>query len=161
MPLQTTQTGAPDGVHPQRSQMEKTMKYFLASLLLTLSSLFITQRASAQVSCPGSDLHCATVSWTAGTGAGGAATGYNVYRTTVTGGCSTVTGGSCHLTGNTTTALTYTDSPLAASTTYYYVITATNSSGESGPSAQSAAFTTTADPITVPATPTNVTVTGK
>ena len=57
------------------------------------------------------------------------ASGYNVKRSTTSGsGYTTV---AMNLTG-----LAYTDSGLSAGTTYYYVITATNSYGESGPSSE-------------------------
>jgi hypothetical protein len=50
-------------------------------------------------------------------------TGYNVYRGTTNGGPYS------KLNGAPINALTYTDSTVAASTTYYYVTTAVNSSG--------------------------------
>src|SRR4029453_3870617 len=63
-----------------------------------------------------------SLSWTASSGA----TGYNVKRATVSGGPYT--------TVNPTpiAATSYTDTPLTNGTTYYYVVTAVNASGESG-----------------------------
>jgi hypothetical protein len=60
--------------------------------------------------------------------------GYNVYRGTTNGGPYS------KLNGGLITALTYTDSSVTASTTYYYVTTAVNSAGEeSGYSNQASA----------------------
>src|SRR5208282_1657966 len=67
------------------------------------------------------------LTWTASTGA----SSYNVKRSTTNGGpYSTV---------NSPTVTNYTDSGLTNGTTYYYVVTAVNSSGESGPSSQASA----------------------
>jgi cellulose 1,4-beta-cellobiosidase len=60
------------------------------------------------------------VSWTASTGA----TSYNVKRATASGGPYTVVASP--------TSTSYTDTGLTNGTTYYYVVTAVNSSGESG-----------------------------
>jgi poly(3-hydroxybutyrate) depolymerase len=67
-----------------------------------------------------------TLSWTAA----GGATGYNVYRDGSRVNASAVTGTS------------YTDSGLAASTTYHYQVSATNGSSESALSAAVAGTTT-------------------
>src|SRR5262249_52408933 len=64
------------------------------------------------------------LSWTASTGT----TSYNVKRATVSGGPYT--------TVTSTSATGYTDPGLSNGTTYYYVITAVNASGESGNSSQ-------------------------
>ncbi|MBO9599303.1 MAG: fibronectin type III domain-containing protein, partial [Cohnella sp.] len=79
----------------------------------------------------------AALSWTASTGA----TSYTVKRATTTGGPYTNVA-----TGVTTTS--YTDTGLTNGTTYYYVVSATNSAGSSSNSAQ------------VSATPTDNTGTG-
>ena len=64
------------------------------------------------------------------------ATGYNVYRGTGAGGEGTTP----FATGITTTS--FTDSPVASGTTYYYFVTAVNSIGESAGSAEASATTT-------------------
>lgn len=111
----------------------------------------------AQVSCPSGANHCAQVTWSASIS--GSPTSYTVYRTLTSGGCSTVSSTGCTKAGTVTAPTTqFVDSPLAATTTYFWVVTATNSSGESIPSAQVSA-TTGSDPV--PAAPTNVTVTAK
>jgi hypothetical protein len=70
------------------------------------------------------------LAWTASSGA----TSYNVKRATVSGGpYSTIA------TGVTTTS--YSNTGLSASTTYYYVVSAVNSSGESANSSQASATT--------------------
>jgi hypothetical protein len=142
------------------------MKNFLLVTLLALVVVLAPHPAAAQgPTCTGSNLHCAQLTWTPGSG-GGTALGYNVYRATATGGCSVVTSATCHLTGSTTApTLTFLDQPLAASTTYFWVVTATNlsatgSAQESAPSAEVSA-TTGPDPINPPAAPVNLTVTAK
>jgi hypothetical protein len=64
------------------------------------------------------------LSWTAATGA----TSYHVKRSTV--------GGSGYVVAGSPTGVTYTDTGLVNNTTYYYVVSALNPSGESGNSAQ-------------------------
>jgi hypothetical protein len=116
-------------------------------------------KLGTSLTCPGGALHCAVLTWTASTS--GSPTSYNVYRTLTNNGCSTIsplpTG--CTKVGSATApAVTYTDSPLAATTTYFWVVTGVNASGESGPSPQ-ATGTTGADPV--PSAPTGVTVTAQ
>jgi hypothetical protein len=67
------------------------------------------------------------LSWTASTGA----TGYNVQRSTTTGGPYTVIG--------TAAGASYTDTTATNGTTYYYVISATLGAGQSGNSNQASA----------------------
>lgn len=64
--------------------------------------------------------HSATLSWTASTST---VAGYNIYRSTVS--------GSGYVLMNTSlvTALTYTDLSVQSATTYYYVTTAVDGSG--------------------------------
>nr|WP_233516805.1 glycoside hydrolase family 6 protein [Paenibacillus curdlanolyticus] len=86
----------------------------------------------------------AALSWTASTGA----TSYNVKRATTSGGPYTTVA-----TG--VTATSYTNTGLASGTTYYYVVSAVNSAGESANSAQASA--TTPAVVTVPAAPSSLT----
>ncbi|WP_127532590.1 glycoside hydrolase family 48 protein [Paenibacillus kobensis] len=88
----------------------------------------------------------ATLAWTASAGA----TSYNVKRATTTGGPYTTVA-----TG--VTGTTYTNTGLTNGTTYYYVVTAVNSAGESANSAQASA--TPQAVVTVPAAPTALTAT--
>jgi fibronectin type 3 domain-containing protein len=90
-----------------------------------------------------------TVAWPAVAGA----TSYNIYWATTSG--VTKTNGT-RITGATSPAV---HSSLTDGTTYYYIVTAVNSIGESAPSAQFSAATLSATP-TVPATPTGVGATG-
>jgi fibronectin type 3 domain-containing protein len=64
--------------------------------------------------------HSVALSWTASTST---VSGYNVYRGTVSGGPYTKINSSL------VTVLTYTDSTVQSGTTYYYVTTAVDSSG--------------------------------
>lgn len=83
------------------------------------------------------------------------ATSYNVYYAT-TSGVTTTSG-----TKITSASSPYVQTGLTAGTTYFYVVTAVNSSGESTASAQASAGTASAPPVpTVPATPTGVAATG-
>lgn len=85
-----------------------------------------------------------TISWNAVSDA----TSYNIYWST-TPGVTTATG--TKIAGATSP---YVQTGLTASTTYYYIVTAVNSLGESTPSAQASATTTSAP--TVPAAPIGV-----
>ncbi len=82
----------------------------------------------------------ASLAWNASV----SATGYNVKRSTVNGS------GYVTVAGN-VGGLSFFDSGLTPGTTYYYVVTATNSYGESQPSSSVAAHT-------VPTTPTQLTL---
>lgn len=85
-----------------------------------------------------------TVAWSAATGA----SGYKVYRSTV----STSLGTAFSVAG---TATSYTDNGLVNGTRYYYRVAATNSAGDSTPSAQVSAVPT-APAVPVPAAPTGL-----
>nr|WP_246070607.1 glycoside hydrolase family 6 protein [Paenibacillus kobensis] len=88
----------------------------------------------------------ATLTWTASSGA----TSYNVKRATTSGGAYTTVA-----TG--VTGTTYTNTGLTNGTTYYYVVSAVNSAGESSNSAQASA--TPQATVTVPAAPASLTAT--
>ena len=64
--------------------------------------------------------HSVTLTWTA---SASPVTGYNVYRSTVSGGPYTL------MTSSPVAATTYVDSAVSAGITYYYVVTSVNSSG--------------------------------
>ncbi len=92
-----------------------------------------------------------TVSWTAVTGA----TSYNLYYSTTTG---VTTANGTKVSGVTSP---FVQTGLTDSTTYFFIVTAVNSAGESSPSAQASATTTTPTPTpTAPSAPTGVTATG-
>jgi fibronectin type 3 domain-containing protein len=84
------------------------------------------------------------LSWTASSGA----TSYNIKRATVSGGPYTTIATGVTATG-------FSDVGLSASTTYYYVVSAVNSGGESANSTQASATTQAG----VPAAPTGLTAT--
>lgn len=92
-----------------------------------------------------------TLSWSAVSNAAS----YNIYWSTKTG---VTTSNGTKISGATSPAV---QAGLAAGTTYYYIVTAVNSAGESTPSVQVAATTVTPTPApTVPAAPSGVTATG-
>lgn len=92
-----------------------------------------------------------TLSWRAVT----SATSYNAYYST-TSGVTTTTG--TKITGVTTPAVL---GNLVSATTYYYVVTAVNATGEGAASVQVAATTLTDTPApTIPAVPSGVTAVG-
>lgn len=76
-----------------------------------------------------------SLTWTASAGA----TGYNVKRSRTNGGSYTTIAGAL-------TALTYTDTGVVGGTTYYYVVSALNASGESANSGQVYATPSVAGP---------------
>jgi fibronectin type 3 domain-containing protein len=90
-----------------------------------------------------------TVAWSAVSGA----TSYNLYWSTSS-GLTTATG-----TKITSAASPYVQTGLAAGTTYYYLVTAVNGSGESPASTKVNAATNAPVPV-LPAAPTGVTATG-
>ena len=87
-----------------------------------------------------------SLAWTARAGA----TSYNVKRSTSTGGPYTKI--------SSPTATNFTDTNLANGTTYFYVVSAVNATGESANSAQASA--TPVAPTQPPATPTGLIATG-
>ena len=90
----------------------------------------------------------ASLTWAASSGA----TGYHVKRATTSGGPYTQIGAP--------TSTSYTDASLTNGTTYYYVVSALNSAGESANSTQvSAAPVASGAPVSIPATPTGLAAT--
>jgi hypothetical protein len=87
-----------------------------------------------------------TLNWSSVSGA----TGYNVKRSTVSGGPYETVGAGVTTTG-------FADSGLNNGTTYYYVVSAVNSAGESADSTQVSAVPQAPAP---PAAPTNLTASG-
>ena len=83
--------------------------------------------APAPTPLPVPAIHKVTLTWVASTSAG--VTGYNLYR-------STTNGSGYVKIGSTTTQLIYVDASVVNATTYYYVVTAVDVSGESGYSNQ-------------------------
>ena len=79
--------------------------------------------APAPTPLPVPAIHKVTLTWVASTSAG--VTGYNLYR-------STTNGSGYVKIGSTTTQLIYVDASVVNATTYYYVVTAVDLSGESG-----------------------------
>ena len=99
---------------------------------LTLCFLFAVASLFAQAGPCGSAPHCAVLNWTPGVG-GGASTGFNIKRSTTTGGPYTQVGTA---TANTFTDLSGTGNVLVEGTKYFWVITATGPGGESAPSTE-------------------------
>jgi fibronectin type 3 domain-containing protein len=91
-------------------------------LVITTSGVTIPS-APTGVTATGGNAQAA-LSWTASSGA----TSYNVKRSTVS--------GSGYATVSSPTTTSYTNTGLTNGTTYYYVVTAVNSAGESGNSSQ-------------------------
>ncbi len=113
-----------------------TVTYTPTSAVVTSGSLSLLSNASNSTLNVGlvgtgasstSVTHSVAMTWNASSGA----SGYNVYRSTSSGGSYT------KLTSSLDTGTSYTDSSVNAGTTYYYVVTAVGSSGaESGYSSQ-------------------------
>ncbi len=91
-----------------------------ASASLTFSSNATNAPTTQSLAGSGTaPAHSVSLSWGASTGA----VGYNVYRTLVSGGPYTILNPSLDA------STTYTDSTVSAGTTYYYVVTAVDGSG--------------------------------
>ena len=105
--------------------------------------------APTGVSAIGTGTTTATVSWTASAGA----TGYNILRSTTSGGPYTQVG--------TSTTTSFADTGLTCNTTYYYVVQATNApTCASGNSAQASATTSVCPACTTTTLYTNTFETG-
>lgn len=114
----------------------------------TLTSVNTVPTAPTDVNAIGGT-NQVTITWDDVSGA----TSYNVYWSTTTG---VTTANGTKITG---VSSPYVQTGLAAGTTYFYIVTAVNSAGESVPSAQVSATTSSTVP-TVPAAPTGITATG-
>jgi fibronectin type 3 domain-containing protein len=93
-----------------------------ASGSVTISSNATNSPATVTLSGTGVQTvaHSVTLTWTASTST---VVGYNVYRSTVSGGPYT------KLTSTADASTTYTDSAVTAGATYFYVVTSVDSSG--------------------------------
>jgi fibronectin type 3 domain-containing protein len=89
-----------------------------------------------------------TISWTASSGA----TSYKVFRSTTSSGPYSQVG--------TATTTSFADSALTCNTSYFYVVTASNGSCDSGNSTQITVTTAACTVCTPPAAPTGVTTSG-
>jgi chitodextrinase len=91
-----------------------------------------------------------SLTWTAATGA----TSYNVKRSTVSGGPYTTVSTAGAVTGT-----SFIDTGLTSGTTYFYVVTAANTAGESANSTEASATTQAAADTQAPTVPTGLTAT--
>jgi hypothetical protein len=91
-------------------------------LVTDSSSPATTATASFSITISAGSGYSVDLTWTASPSSG--VTGYNVYRSTVNGS------GYAKITSSPVSGLTYTDSTVAASTTYYYVVTSVDGSGD-------------------------------
>lgn len=100
--------------------MKKLAILMALLVLITPAGLLAQQTATVTLSLVVT--HAAILTWDASSTQG--VTQYNVYRGTATGGPYTkITSGNF---------LTYSDKNVASGTTYFWVVTAVNSGGESG-----------------------------
>jgi fibronectin type 3 domain-containing protein len=107
---------------PGKSPRRNIMKRWIGIATLVLNLLFWAAPWHALFA---QGTHSITVSWTAPTVVGGSGTiaGYNVYRSTTSGGPYT------KLTATVDAGLSYVDTTGAAGTTYFYVVTTVDSKG--------------------------------
>ena len=98
----------------------------------------------------------ASLAWNWSQGTGDPATGFHVQRATTPGGPYTVVG-TVPSTATAVEALTYLDTAVTAGATYYYVVTAYNTAGDSAKSAEVACTL----PFQIPGSPTNLSGTVK
>jgi glucan 1,4-alpha-glucosidase len=80
-----------------------------------------------------------SLAWNSATDANGTVAGYDVYRSTGTGAATLV--------GTTSTSTVYTDSSVAASTTYKYYVTAFDTAGNMSAASNTLSVTTAAAPV--------------
>ncbi|HYL67299.1 MAG TPA: spherulation-specific family 4 protein, partial [Nitrosopumilaceae archaeon] len=130
--------------------------------LTDLSSLAVTTTPPPSPTSPGSPTSLTAtaasssqinLSWTAPTSNGGSAiTGYKIERSTDSG-----TTWSTSIANTASTATTYSDTGLVASTAYKHRVSAINSVGTSSPSTTSSATTMSGSTTTIPQPPTGLT----
>ena len=106
----------------------------------TTSSCTAAPTAPTGVTATATSSSQINVSWTASTAPAGCTITYNVYGSTTSG----FTPSSSNLIASGITATTYSDTGLAASTTYYFVVVAVDQFGSSAPSNQASATTSAA-----------------
>ncbi|GMK37673.1 hypothetical protein PCCS19_07270 [Paenibacillus sp. CCS19] len=157
-PYTTIATGVAGTTYTNTSLTNGTTYYYVVSAVNSAgesaNSTQVSATPTAPVTAPAAPTDVmaaagngqATLTWTASTGA----TSYNVKRATTSGGPYTTVA-----TG--VTGTTYTNTGLTNGTTYYYVVSAVNSAGESANSTQVSA--TPVAPVTIPAAPTTLTAT--
>jgi hypothetical protein len=114
----------------------------LIIVLIIASSILLGQGAN----------HSATLTWLWSQGASDPATGFHVQRSQVSGGPYTIVG-----TVGSPTTLTFVDSSVVAGQTYFYIVTAFNTGGDSVPSNQ----VTCTIPFQAPAAPSGLSVVAK
>ncbi|GMK37672.1 hypothetical protein PCCS19_07260 [Paenibacillus sp. CCS19] len=157
-PYTTVATGVTGTTYTNTGLTNGTTYYYVVSAVNSAGESTNSAQASATpqaiVSVPAAPASLtatagnaqATLAWTASNGA----TSYNVKRATTSGGpYTTVATGVA--------GLSYTNTGLTNGTTYYYVVSAVNSAGESANSAPASAAP--AAPITVPSAPASLTAT--
>jgi len=97
------------------------------------------------------------LSWTASTAPAGCVITYNVYRSTTNG----FTPSSSNQIASGVSTTSFSDTGLAASTTYYYLVEAVDSAGSSGSSNQASATTQTSGCTAAPTAPNGLTATAQ
>ncbi len=116
-------------------------------LVLLVIFLFVTSAAFAQGAS-----HSASLAWTWAQGTGDPATGFHCQRSLVTGGPYSTT-----VTVPSPLTLICVDSTVVGGNTYFYVVTAFNSGGDSLPTTEAKAII----PLAVPVAPAGLTITAK
>jgi fibronectin type 3 domain-containing protein len=153
-----TQISAPTGMSFTDTGLTNGTKYFYVvsavnSVGESANSAEVNATPTAPATAPTAPTNLAatagnaqiSLTWTGSTGA----TSYHVKRST--------TNGSGYTQIAAPTGTSFTDTGLTNGTTYFYVVTAVNSAGESGNSNQASATPTA--PVQIPAVPTSLTTT--
>lgn len=144
-------TSGNNGTLPNGSSSSCTAKWDMVTGWGAMNvDAFVASQATATIPAAPTGLGASagngavSLSWTGSSGA----TSYNVKRSTVSGGPYTTVGSPA--------GTSFNDSGLTNGTTYFYVVTAVNSAGESGNSNQASATPN----LSVPAPPTALSATG-